>query len=65
MELKKYINEEYISNTKFFREKNTLIPVKVLVEGEDDIDFWKKVLLKYGKYNFRRNNRICRYSCQA
>ncbi len=52
MELKKYINEEYISNTKFFREKNTLIPVKVLVEGEDDIDFWKKVLLKYGKYNF-------------
>ena len=52
MDLKEYITKDYIYNTKFFREQNTLIPVKVLVEGEDDIEFWKKVLSKYNKYNF-------------
>ncbi|BCS85755.1 ABC transporter ATP-binding protein [Prevotella herbatica] len=52
MDLKEYITKDYIYNTKFFREQNTLIPVKVLVEGDDDIEFWKKVLSKYNKYNF-------------
>ena len=52
MDLKGYITKDYIYNTKFFREQNTLIPVKVLVEGDDDIEFWKKVLSKYNKYNF-------------
>ena len=51
MELSKYINKDYISNTQFFRRKNTLIPVKVLVEGNDDIEFWKNVCSKYDKYN--------------
>ncbi|MCI1731969.1 MAG: DUF4435 domain-containing protein [Prevotella sp.] len=52
MELKEYITKDYIYNTKYFREQNTLIPVKVLVEGDDDIEFWKKVLSKYKNYNF-------------
>ncbi|WP_018462807.1 DUF4435 domain-containing protein [Segatella paludivivens] len=52
MELKEYITKDYIYNTKYFREQNTLIPVKVLVEGDDDIEFWKRILSKYNKYNF-------------
>ena len=48
-------------------EYDKLRSVQLVTNFAHDMDDERKAAteLKYGKYNFRRNNRICRYSCQA